>query len=149
MIKLDYTLFVTIFYVVVLYVFMTHFFFKPIVRVLHERRRLIEGRIQAAQLSVAEADRKAGEYENALKAARAETFRRQESQREQVLAERTELLGRTKTETDKTVQEARGRLMSEAEAATKTLDTQVDSMARDLTTALLQDRSWRNFFQLP
>jgi len=141
MIKLDYTLFVTIFYVVVLYVFMTHFFFKPIVRVLHERRRLIEGRIQAAQLSVAEADRKAGEYENALKAARAETFRRQESQREQVLAERTELLGRTKTETDKTVQEARVRLMSEAEAATKTLDTQVDGLARELTTALLQDRS--------
>jgi F-type H+-transporting ATPase subunit b len=141
MIKLDYTLFVTIFYVVVLYVFMTHFFFKPIVRVLHERRRLIEGRIQAAQLSVAEADRKAGEYENALKAARTETFRRQESQREQVLAERTELLGRTKTETDKTVQEARVRLMSEAEAATKTLDTQVDNMARELTTALLQDRS--------
>ena len=141
MIKLDYTLFVTIFYVVVLYVFMTHFFFKPIVRVLHERRRLIEGRIQAAQQSVAEADRKAGEYENALKAARAETFRRQESQREQVLAERTELLGRTKTETDKTVQEARVRLMSEAEAATKTLDTQVDVMARELTTAILQDRT--------
>jgi F-type H+-transporting ATPase subunit b len=141
MIKLDYTLFVTIFYVVVLYVFMTHFFFKPIVRVLHERRRLIEGRIQAAQQSVAEADRKAGEYETALKAARAETFRRQESQREQVLAERTELLGRTKTETDKTVQDARIRLMSEAEAATKTLDTQVDGMARELTTALLQDRS--------
>ena len=141
MIKLDYTLFVTIFYVVVLYVFMTHFFFKPIGRVLHERRRLIEGRIQAAQQSVAEADRKAGEYENALKAARAETFRRQESQREQVLAERAELLGRTKTETDKTVQEARVRLLSEAEAATKTLDTQVDGMARELTTALLQDRS--------
>jgi F-type H+-transporting ATPase subunit b len=141
MIKLDYTLFVTIFYVVVLYVFMAHFFFKPIVRVLHERRRLIEGRIQAAQQSVAEADRKAGEYENALKAARAEIFRRQESQREQVLAERTELLGRTKTETDKTVQEARVRLLSEAEAATKKLDTQVDGMARELTTALLQDRS--------
>jgi F-type H+-transporting ATPase subunit b len=141
MIKLDYTLFVTIFYVVVLYAFMTHFFFKPIVRVLHERRRLIEGRLQAAQQSVADADRKAGEYENALKAARAETFRRQESQREQVLAERTELLVRTKTETDKTIQEARVRLLSEAESATQKLDTQVDGMARELTTALLQDRS--------
>jgi len=141
MINLDYTLFVTIFYVVVLYAFMTHFFFKPIVRVLHERRRLIEGRLQAAQQSVADADRKAGEYENALKAARAETFRRQESQREQVLAERTELLVRTKTETDKTVQEARVRLLSEAESATQKLDTQVDGMARELTTALLQDRS--------
>jgi F-type H+-transporting ATPase subunit b len=141
MINLDYTLFVTIFYVVVLYAFMTHFFFKPIVRVLHERRRLIEGRLQAAQQSVADADRKAGEYENALKAARAETFRRQESQREQVLAERTELLVRTKTETDKTIQEARVRLLSEAESATQKLDTQVDGMARELTTALLQDRS--------
>jgi len=119
---------------------MTHFFFKPIVRVLHERRRLIEGRIQAAQQSVAEADRKAGEYENTLKAARAETFRRQELQREQALAERTELLGRTKVETDKTVQEARVRLLSEAEAASSRLDSQVDNLARELTTALLQDR---------
>ncbi|HET9131604.1 MAG TPA: ATP synthase F0 subunit B [Terriglobia bacterium] len=141
MIKLDYTLFVTIFYVVVLYAFMTHFFFKPIVRVLHERRRLIEGRIQAAQQSVAEADRKAGEYENALKAARSETFRRQETQREQALTERTELLSRTKTETEKTVQQARVRLLSEAEAASNKLDAEVDSMARQLTTSLLQDRT--------
>jgi F-type H+-transporting ATPase subunit b len=141
MIKLDYSLVVTIVYVVVLYAFMSHFFFKPIVRVLHERRRLIEGRIQSAQQSVADADRKAGEYENALKAARAETFRRQESQRELALAERTELLSRTKVETDKTVQEARVRLMSEAEAASRKLDTQVDGLARELTTALLQDRS--------
>ena len=141
MIKLDYTLFVTIFYVVDLYVFLTHFFFKPIVHVLHERRRLIEGRIQEAQQSVAEADKKAGEYENALKAARSETFRRQETQREQALAERSELLNRTKTETDKVVQEARVRLLSEAEAASKELDTEVDSMARQLTTSLLQDRT--------
>jgi len=140
MIKLDYTLFVTIFYVEVLYIFMTHFFFKPIVRVLHERRRLIEARIQAAQQSVADADKKTGEYENALKTARAETFRRQESQREQALTERTELLSRTKIETDKTVQVARMRLLSEAEAASKKLDTQVDSLARELATALLQDR---------
>jgi F-type H+-transporting ATPase subunit b len=140
MIKLDYTLFVTIFYVVVLYIFMTHFFFKPIVRVLHERRRLIEGRIQEAQQSVADADRKTGEYENALKTARAEIFRRQESQREQALTERSDLFSRTKTETDKTVQAARVRLLSEAEAASKKLDSQVDSLARELTTALLQDR---------
>jgi F-type H+-transporting ATPase subunit b len=141
MIKLDYTLFVTIFYVVVLYVFLTHFFFKPIVRVLHERRRLIEGRIQEAQQSVAEADKKSVEYENALKAARSETFRRQETQRAQALSDRSELLNRTKNETEKAVQEARVRLLSEAEAASKKLDTEVESLARQLTTSLLQDRT--------
>jgi F-type H+-transporting ATPase subunit b len=141
MIKLDYSLFVTIFYVVILYAFMSHFLFKPILHVLHERRRLIEGRLQASQQSVAEADKKAGEYENALKAARSETFRRQESLREQALAERTELLSRTKVESDRTVQEARTRLLAEAETASKKLDAQVDSLAKELTSALLQDRS--------
>ena len=141
MIKLDYSLFVTIFYVIILYAFMSHFLFKPILHVLHERRRLIEGRLQASQQSVAEADKKAGEYENALKAARSETFRRQESLREQALAERTELLTRTKVESDKTVQDARTRLLTEAETASRKLDTQVDSLAKELTSALLQDRS--------
>jgi|SRR6187399_1906200 len=141
MIKLDYSLFVTIFYVIILYAFMSHFLFKPILHVLHERRRLIEGRLQASQQSVTEADKKAGEYENALKAARSETFRRQESLREQALAERTELLTRTKVESDKTVQDARTRLLTEAETASRKLDTQVDSLAKELTSALLQDRS--------
>jgi len=141
MIKLDYSLFVTIFYVVVLYAFLSHFLFKPIMHVLHERRRLIEGRLQAAQQSVADADKKAEEYENALKAARTETFRRQETLRGQALAERTELLSRTKIETDKTIQEARVRLQSEAAAASQKLDTQVDGLARELASTLLQDRS--------
>jgi len=141
MIKLDYSLFVTIFYVVVLYVFMSKFLFKPILHVLHERRRLIEGRLEAAQQSVADADRKSLEYENALKAARAESFRAQEKQREKALADRAELLTRTKLEADKTVQEARVRLQAEAATASTKLDSQVESLAKELTSAILQDRS--------
>jgi F-type H+-transporting ATPase subunit b len=141
MIKLDYSLFVTIFYVVVLYAFLSNFLFKPILHVLQERRRLIEGRLQAAQQSVADADKKSLEYENALKAARSETFRSQEVLREKALAERAELLTLTKLETDKTVQEARIRLNAEADSASSKLDTQVDSLAKELTSALLQDRS--------
>ena len=141
MIKLDYSLFVTIFYVVILYVFLSNFLFKPILQVLQERRRLIEGRLQAAQQSVADADQKSLEYENALKAARSETFRSQEVLREKAIAERTELLTRTKMETDKTVQEARIRLRAEADSASRQLDSQVDTLARELTSALLQERS--------
>jgi F0F1-type ATP synthase membrane subunit b/b' len=44
-------------------------------------------------------------------------------------------------ETDKTIQEARVRLSAEAEAASRKLDTQVDDLARELTSALLQDRT--------
>jgi len=141
MINLDYSLFVTIFYVVVLYAFMSRFFFKPIVRILHERRELIEGRLGAAQQSVVEADKKAGEYELALKSARTETFRRQEGQREQALSERTELLSRAKTDADKTVHDAHTQLLAEAESARRKLDSEVTGLAKELTSALLQDKS--------
>jgi F-type H+-transporting ATPase subunit b len=141
MIKLDYSLLVTIFYVVVLYAFMSRFFFGPITRILHERRQLIEGRLQSSQQSVTDADKKASEYDTALKTARAETFKRQESQREKALAERTELLAHAKVEADRTVQDARVRLLSEAETARMKLNTEVTGLARELTSALLQDRS--------
>ncbi len=141
MIKLDYTLVVTIFYVVVLYAFMSRLFFKPIARVLKERRELTEGRLQAAQLSVAEADRKAQEYEQQLKAARAESFKRQEALRDKALAERTELLNKAKTDSDKTIQETRTRLLSEAESAARKLDAEVAGLATELTTVLLQGKS--------
>jgi len=141
MIKLDYTLVVTILYIVVLYAFMSRLFFKPIARVLKERRQLIEGRLQAAQQSVAEADRKAHEYEQELKAARTETFRLQEAQRDKALAEKTELLNRAKADSDKTIQQTRTRLLSEAEAAAKTLEGEVAGLAGKLTAVLLQEKS--------
>ena len=141
MIKLDYTLVVTIIYVVVLYAFMSRLFFKPIARVLKERRQLTEGRLQAAQQSVAEADRKAQEYEQQLKAARAETFKLQESLRDKALAERAELLTKAKTDSDKTIQETRTRLLSEAETAARKLDAEVAGLAGQLTNVLLQEKS--------
>jgi len=141
MIKLDYTLVVTILYIVVLYAFMSRLFFKPIARVLKERRQLIEGRLQAAQQSVTEADRKAQEYEQELKAARTETFRLQEAQRDKALAEKTELLNRAKADSDKTIQQTLTRLLSEAEAAAKTLEGEVAGLAGKLTAVLLQEKS--------
>jgi F-type H+-transporting ATPase subunit b len=141
MIKLDYTLVVTIIYVVVLYAFMSRLFFKPIARVLKERRELTEGRLQAAQQSVADADRKAQEYELQLKGARTETFKRQELLRDKALAERTDLLNQAKAESDKTIQQTRSRLLMEADSAAKKLDAEVAGLAKELTTVLLQEKS--------
>ena len=141
MIKLDYSLIVTILYVIGLYAFMNHFFFRPISRVLHERRQLIEGRLQAAHQSVLDVDKKTAEYEQTLKTARTEIFRRQETQREHALAERAELLQSAEAEASKTVQEVRTRLHTEAEIASRKLGGEVMVLAQELTTALLRNKS--------
>src|SRR5215470_18466816 len=108
--KLDYSLVVTIIYIIIVYVVMSRLFFRPITRVLHQRRNLIEGRMASAQQAVSDADRKTGEYEQAIKSARSETFRRQETQREKVLSERAELVSRAKQDADKNVRDAKVRL---------------------------------------
>jgi len=138
--KLDYTTVVTILYIIIVYAFMSRFFFKPIVRVLHERRELIEGRMAGAQQAVLNADRKTAEYEQVLKNARADTFRRQEVQREKAISERSELLSRAKHEAENNVRDAKARLQAEADIAGKKLDAEVDVLARQLTAAILQDR---------
>jgi len=138
--KLDYTVVVTIIYVIIAYLVMSRLFFRPIVRVLHQRRNLIEGRMASAQQAVSDADRKTSEYEQAIKNARAETFRRQETQRERAITERTDLLNRAKQDAETNVREAKTRLLAEAEAAGSRLDAEVDSLAKQLTTAILQDR---------
>jgi F-type H+-transporting ATPase subunit b len=140
MIKLDYSLVVTIFYILIVYAFMSRFFFKPIVRVLQQRRELIEGRIAAAKEAVSNADRKTAEYEQVIRNAKAETFRRQEAQREKALSERTDLLSRAKQDADIHVREAKSRLQAEAEVARTKLDVEVDLLAKQLTAAILQDR---------
>jgi F-type H+-transporting ATPase subunit b len=138
--KLDYTTVVTVLYIIIVYAFMSRFFFKPIVRVLHERRELIEGRMAGAQQAVLNADRKTAEYEQVLKNARADTFRRQEMQREKAISERSELLSRAKHEAENNVRDAKARLQAEADIAGKKLDAEVDVLARQLTAAILQDR---------
>src|SRR5262245_50494765 len=104
---------ITIFYVTILYIFLSRFFFGPISKILDERKQLTVGRLESAQQKLAEVDRKTAEYEQTIRAAKAEAYRKQEVSREEALAARSALISKTKAEADKTVQEARARFLQE------------------------------------
>jgi len=139
MINLDFSLVVTILYLIILYNFMSRFFFRPVLRVLGERRQLIEGRLESAHQRMAQAEQKAAEYENALKAARTEVYRGQETHREKALSEKTQIVAEAKANAGKAVEEGRSRIAAEAAAARKTLEGEVDNLAGRLTTSILRD----------
>jgi F-type H+-transporting ATPase subunit b len=139
MINLNFSLVVAIVYVLILYAFMNRFFFQPILKILHERRALIQGRLEEARQRMNEVEEKASEYEQALQNARSEAYRQQEQQRERVLAEKADLIGKAKAEADQAVRDGRARLASEAEAARNRLQADVDSMARRLSATILRD----------
>lgn len=139
MINLNFSLVVAFIYVLVLYAFMNQVFFKPITRILRDRRALIQGRLEEAQQRLAQVESKAAEYDQALKSARLEAYRHQEQQREQVLAEKSELLAKAKVEADAVVKKGRVRLAAEADAARTRLEGDVDTMAKGLIAAVLKD----------
>jgi F-type H+-transporting ATPase subunit b len=71
----------TIILMLFVYAYLNWVFFKPLEKVLAERRAATEGAREAAQESLARASEKAAMYEIALKEARAEMYREQEQTR--------------------------------------------------------------------
>jgi F-type H+-transporting ATPase subunit b len=139
MINLNFSLVIAFLYVLILYGFMNHFFFKPITRILRERRALIQGRLEESQQRITQVEHKAAEYEQALRAAKADAYRQQELQRENVMAEKADILAKAKAEAEQVVKEGRVRIAAEAEAARKRLEADLDTMAKELTATVLRD----------
>ena len=139
MLNVDFSMLVTVLYVIILYLFLSRFFFGPIVNILNKRRSLIEGRFEESRKRLEIVEKRTAEYENAIRTAKTETYRLQETQRDKTLSERADLVARAKKEAESAVQEGRAQLLAEADAARKKIDAEVDSLAKKLTTAILRD----------
>ncbi|HEY2382643.1 MAG TPA: ATP synthase F0 subunit B [Terriglobia bacterium] len=139
MLNVDLSMLVTVLYVIILYLFLSRFFFGPLVQILNRRRELIEGRQEESRKRLEVVEKRTAEYENAMRAARNDAYRQQEAQRDKALSEKAELVAKAKQEAEAAVQEGRARLTAEAEAASRKIAVEVDSLAKKLTTAILRD----------
>ena len=139
MLNVDLSMLVTVLYVIILYVFLSRFFFNPIVGILHQRREQIGGRLEESRKRLEMVEQRTSEYEHAMRNARTEAYRQQEMQRARALTEKSELVASAKMEADKAVQQGRARLAAEAESARQKMAGEVDTLAKKLTTAILRD----------
>ena len=139
MINVDFSFLVTVLYVSILYIFLSRCFFGPVTRILRTRRELIEGRLEGSRKRLEFVEQKTAEYERALQTARTEAYRQQEMQRERSLAEKTDLVAQAKSEAEKSVEEARVHIAAQGEAARNRIESEIDTLAKKLTTAILRD----------
>jgi F-type H+-transporting ATPase subunit b len=137
MINLDFSLVVTILYIAILYLFMKRVFFRPITKILESRRQLIAGRMEEAQKRIREVESRTAEYEQTLKSVRSEIYKHQETEHEQALAQKAELVANAKAEAERVVQEGRARLAAQAHAARNALELEVNALAKELTSNIL------------
>ncbi len=139
MLNVDFSMLVTVLYVIILYVFLSRIFFRPLSQILQKRREMIEGRFEESRQRLEAVEQKTAEYEKTLRAARSDAYHQQEVQREKALAEKAELIAKAKSEAEKAVRDGRAQLAAQAEAVRKNIESQVDTLAKQLTTAILRD----------
>lgn len=131
----------TILFFILLTVFLKQFYFKPIARILEERRKATEGARELARQAFEMADQKSSEFERALQLARNQIHQENESRRREWEQQQSEQLAQARAEAEARVQQARRDTAAELEQVRSQLDAQIEQLSGRILTALTERRA--------
>lgn len=124
--------------VLLLYFFLKKVFFNPLQKLLARRYAESEGALKAAREAAVEAERRSLEYQNALKEARGEIYRLQESERQKTLEECGRQLRQARAQAEQRLQAAREQIRAEAGQARIGLAAQSEELAEAVVKTVLR-----------
>jgi len=125
---------------VFLAVYLQRVFFKPLARILEERRKQTEGGRELAQRAFEAAEKRTSEFEHALQMARAEIHQEHEKLRHQWIAEEARRIAQARAEADQEIEQAKRQIAIEVEKAETDLAAAVDALSEQIVNSLLKRR---------
>jgi F-type H+-transporting ATPase subunit b len=128
----------TFFLVFLLCFYLKNVFFKPLERVLQERYQATEGARTLAEQSIERASARAAEYEAAMRAARAESYKAREQAFQELQERRLEDAAAERERAGARAREAKTLLAADVEAAKAALAADVEPLANQIAGALLR-----------
>ncbi len=121
-----------------LYLYVTRVFFRPLEETLNKRHHATDGMRAAAESNIAEAQKKAAQYEESLQSARAELYEQQEQERQQAIEQRAEIVKRVRAQAEEMVACARQEIERDVEEAKKRLSAESELLAQSISRAILE-----------
>jgi F-type H+-transporting ATPase subunit b len=112
--------------------------YKPLTKVLAERRSRTEGAIEKARADIEAAESKTFEYEAKLREAKLAVFRAQEARRQQVEEARAEAVAEARKHADRLNQEAKKKIQDEVADVKQGLQSESERLASEIISAILQ-----------
>jgi F-type H+-transporting ATPase subunit b len=109
----------------------------PLTATLKQRRARTEGAVEDAQKAIAQAEARAGEYADKLRAARGEVFKLREARVKQWNAERDAALDVARKAAQLKVNQAKAALEDEAARARVAIEASAGDLARQVVRAVL------------
>ncbi len=130
---------------IVFFLFLTFYlksvFFKPMARIMEERRRQTEGVRELARRAFEEADKKTAEFERALQIARAQIHAEHEALRRQWSDEQAAAVAQARAAADEQIQQARAEIGQEVERAQAALDARVEELSTRILNSVTARRA--------
>jgi F-type H+-transporting ATPase subunit b len=111
--------------------------FKPIGNVLDERESLTDGARAEARAAVNQYGSRLSEYENSIRQARAEGYRRLEQERAALIAERSKVIEDARREAHARIEQGKAEIASETSAARAALESESHQIAERISRTVL------------
>ena len=131
----------TILFFIFLTVFLNATLFKPLARVLEERRKATEGARELAQKAFEAADRKSDEFEKALQLLRTQMQQEHETVRRQWIEQQEAELATARAEAELAIERAHHEIDEETKRAQAELDAQIQALSDRIIESLLRKRA--------
>jgi F-type H+-transporting ATPase subunit b len=131
----------TIIFFALLTVYLKHVFFKPLAKILEERKKATEGVRELAQRAFATADQKASEFQHALQLARAEMEQEHEALRRRWTDEQVETIQKARVEADQRILEAKQQIGDEVQRAQAELNATVEALSDRIVSSVMRRRA--------
>jgi F0F1-type ATP synthase membrane subunit b/b' len=126
-----------IFFVLLLTVLLDRLLVRPITQVVHQREGAIRSARDLAETARAKAQAAADELDSKTRAARGDVYRQMDERRRAALERRTQIVAETRSEVERSLDEAKRRVSSQAAAARTQLERDADSMATSIVERVL------------
>ena len=141
MIKIDINLVFTIINLLVLYLLMKKFLFGPIIKVMDERKAMIDQQFAGAKEQEDQAKALKEQYEGALKSAREESFQIMEQARKEAKAQADKTVEDTQAKVSAMLVKAQEDINTERENAMRQMKDDVASLAMEAAGKIIGKNS--------
>ena len=134
----DFSLLIILILFVLLVFLLNAIIFKPITKVIDERERLTTGAVAEAKHALHDYDRRLQDYQDKIRAARADSYRMLEAQRAAALGERGRILAEVKSEVTEKIEAEKREIKKTAQQARGKLETDARQIAESISRNILK-----------
>ncbi|MDD3404315.1 MAG: F0F1 ATP synthase subunit B [Hespellia sp.] len=132
------TLIWTIVNILVLYLGMKKFLFKPVMNIIQKREALIQGQLEEAKKSQDEAQQMKVDYQKKLDAAQQTAEEMVVAAKQRAEAEKNRMLEETRAESDRMLEKAKADIQTEQEKAQMQVQSEIAKLAMSAARKIMK-----------